>query len=106
MVRLSSCAMTKEEVEKAVGAGTTDAGKVKCLYVDDDLALVKWPGGSYWSGWSGNSYCSPWVSRYDMHETVCYRNGKEVWNCARKKDGRLTAGRLEALIAREKEALD
>ncbi len=98
--------MTKEEVEKAVGAGTTEDGKVKCLYVDDDFVLVKWPGGTYWSGMGGTSYCSPWVTRHDMHERLQYRGGKEVWNCSRKKDGRLTPGRLEALIAREKEALD
>lgn len=98
--------MTKEEVEQAVGAGTTEEGKVKCLYVDDNFALVKWPGGSYWSGMCGTSYCSPRVTRHDMHERLQYGDRKEVWNCSHGADGRLTPRRLEALIAREKAALD
>lgn len=94
--------MTKEEIEHLVSKGTTDHGKVKCLYFDETFTLIKWPGGSFWNGMDGNSYVSPWVTRYEMDQDLKYRHGREVWNCGKDKDGRLTITRLAELIEREK----
>lgn len=100
--------LTKQQVEFTVSRGTTDEGKVRCLYVDDNFALVKWPGGSFWSGMGGNSYCSPWVEWYPTEKLVeCFgkgysgmRHGKQVWDCSHKKDGRLTTNRIARLITK------
>jgi len=101
---------TKEEIEDIVSRGTTDHGKVDCFYFDENFALVKWPGGSYWSG-GWRAYCSPWVERYEKSamttDSLKRRGGwgpksVQVWNCEKGKDGPLTAKRKRELIEREK----
>lgn len=102
--------LTNEVIEETVSRGTTDHKKVTCIYFDDAFALVRWPGGTFWSGTGGNSYVSPWVMRYDMtvlREAIkngvgAFGAGRTVWDSKRNRDGALTAKRKLALIEREK----
>lgn len=96
--------MTKTEIEDAVSRGTTDQGRVICLYFDENFALVKWPGGSHWDGMGGNSNYPPWVKRYEMDKPLRHGAGRTVWDSAKDKDGRLTAKRIALLIVREQQA--
>lgn len=94
--------MTKEEVEKALGDCTTDAGKVKCLYVDGNFAMVEYPCGLLVQVRRHTVLPSPDHPIRYAFVTSIWKPGKE--DCARNKDGRLTAGRLEAIIARKRSA--
>lgn len=103
--------LTNREVAEIVSRGTTDHGKTTCFYTGCGFALVKWPGGSYWSGLAGHSYCSPWVDRYEMFDVISQvrrQGGRnipkvQVWNCARDKDGVLREKQKLELILREQE---
>ena len=93
----------------------TDYRKCTLFYVGKRYALIKFPGGSYWSGGMGNSYCSPWVDRFDYTGEFTrsmqdnHRRTKQVWDCNTKPGryefergipcGRLTNDVLLKLVA-------
>jgi hypothetical protein len=90
--------MTKEEIEKKVSKGTTDYGRVTCLYFNEkrNFCLVKWPGG-----YEGRHWCRSWVPAivkiYNLNNLSCY-SGTDIWCCGKDNDGRLTKKRLQKLI--------
>ncbi|MEM8604441.1 MAG: hypothetical protein AAGF24_11480 [Cyanobacteria bacterium P01_H01_bin.121] len=60
--------------------------------------LVKYPGGSFYDR-SGRHYCSPSVKLYEVKDAfVRHLIGPTVWDCARDKNGPLTAKRRAALV--------
>lgn len=101
--------LTHEQVADIVSRGTTDHGKVDCFYLDDVFALVKWPGGSYWSGFS-QQYASPHVDRYEMSDLLeaaakkrgAFGSGYRVHDCARDADGPLTKSKKRILVENER----
>lgn len=90
--------MTPEDIARVVTRGTTTkCSKVKVLYSDDEIALVKWPGE-----YDGRHFCRGWISSWvtlyrlqDLEDTYG-RYGRGVWDVG--KDGRLTAKRLAELV--------
>ena len=71
----------------------TDPKKCTLYYVGKKYALIKFPGGSYWSGSFGNSYCPAWIDRFEYgpEPTGMSISEKEsrvikVWNCTTNPD--------------------
>lgn len=90
---------TEEEIKRAITSGTTTRpSEVMVLGMNETHALVKWPSDSYWDN-GGRNYCSPWVDLVDLRLLFAerWRCTREVWNCAKDKDGRLTPKRIEEL---------
>jgi hypothetical protein len=94
--------MNREEIEHRVARGTTDEGRVQCLYHDSQIALVKWPGGVVNSK-GGRGYVSARVYFYRIADIGAdYQRcaKRRVWCCSKNEDGRLTAKRLAELITK------
>ena len=86
----------------AVSKGTTDAGKVRCVYIspDETYALIAWPGGMVWAGRGcGREYFSPTVCLVVIPSDLETLGGRKIWDCGIDSDGRLTEKRLAAWVA-------
>jgi len=68
--------------------------KVIAISEDDTKALVKHPGGMV-----GQQYISSWVDLVRLCE-LGFVEQRQVWDCARDKDGPLTKRRAIALATK------
>lgn len=94
--------MSNDEALKRICRGTTSRpDKLKVLYNNGTILLVKFPTAYVSNHAFSKEYYSPYVQMYstvDPKIKLGVMFGKSVWDCARNKQGPLTRKRLLGLV--------